>query len=311
MTISVIIPTKNRLKDLVNTIRTVLIQTYLPNEIIIVDQNASSEIKDEVMALLNNSDISKRNNIAVKYIHDPQITGLTQARNRGIEKNESDIVLFLDDDVMLEKDFILNIVEIYRNYPHIYGASGIITNYQTSLIGKIYYILFWLGAFKDQRSIIYTNSKYSTKEYVKVSKLSGGLTSYKKEVFQKFIFDENFIGYGLSEDFDFSFRVSQEYKIVIAPKARLQHIGSATGKINRENINKNTILAMHYFYKKNLKKDFYNNFCYIWWNIGCIIYGVSLVILRRRTDELIGYIKGLKELIKGKSSDFIQYNSSV
>jgi len=311
MTISVIIPTKNRLKDLLNTIRTVLIQTYLPNEIIIVDQNASSEIKDEVMALLNNSDISKRNNIAVKYIHDPQITGLTQARNRGIEKNESDIVLFLDDDVMLEKDFILNIVEIYRNYPHIYGASGIITNYQTSLIGKIYYILFWLGAFKDQRSIIYTNSKYSTKEYVKVSKLSGGLTSYKKEVFQKFIFDENFIGYGLSEDFDFSFRVSQEYKIVIAPKARLQHIGSATGKINRENINKNTILAMHYFYKKNLKKDFYNNFCYIWWNIGCIIYGVSLVILRRRTDELIGYIKGLKELIKGKSSDFIQYNPPV
>lgn len=311
MTISVIIPTKNRLKDLLNTIRTVLIQTYLPNEIIIVDQNVSSEIKDEVMALLNNSDVSKRDNIAVKYIHDPQITGLTQARNRGIEKNESDIVLFLDDDVMLEKDFILNIVEIYRNYPYIYGASGIITNYQTSLIGKIYYILFWLGAFKDQRSIIYTNSKYSTKEYVKVSKLSGGLTSYKKEVFQKFIFDENFIGYGLSEDFDFSFRVSQEYKIVIAPKARLQHIGSATGKINRENISKNTILAMHYFYKKNLKNDFYNNFCYIWWNIGCIIYGVSLVILRRRTDELIGYIKGLKELIKGKSSDFIQYNPPV
>jgi len=307
MTISVIIPTKNRLNDLLNTLRTVLIQTHLPDEIIIIDQNISSEVKNAVMALLNSSDITKKNNIAVKYIHDPQITGLTQARNRGIQKNESDIVLFLDDDVILEKDFIFNILEIYRKYPDIYGVSGIITNYQTSLIGKIYYILFWLGDFRDRRPIIYINSKYGTKEYIEVSKLSGGLTSYKKEVFQEFVFDENFIDYSLSEDFDFSFRVSRKYKIVITPKARLQHVGSTPEKINRENINKNTILSMHYFYKKNLEKNFYNNFCYIWWNIGCIIYGASLVILRRRTDEIIGYIKGFKELIKGKSSDFIKY----
>lgn len=310
MILSVIIPTKNRLEDLLNTIRTVFIQTHLPNEIIIVDQNTSSEVKSAVMTLLNSSDIVARNNITIKYIHDPQITGLTQARNRAIGVNESDILLFLDDDVLLEKNFIFNILEIYRRYPDIYGVSGIITNAKTGLIGKIYYKIFWIGEFTDRRSLINTDPMYKKREYITVSKLPGGLTSYRKEVCQEFKFDENFIGYSLSEDFDFSFRVSQKYKIVITPKARLQHIYSTTGKMDCKNISKNTILSMYYFFRKNLRKNIYNYLCYIWWNIGCIIYGVLLAILRQQTDELIGYIKGFKELIKRKNSDFIQLKNN-
>lgn len=306
MTISVIIPTKNRHEDLLNTIKSIILQTRIPNEIIIVDQNTSSDVKNAVLSLFNSLDNIKRDNIILKYIHDPQITGLTQARNKAIEKNESDIVLFLDDDVILEEDFIFNILGIYKKHPEIYGASGIITNSERGLIGDILYKIFMKGNFTDQRYLINTDPKYKDADHIEVSKLPGGLTSYRREIFQEFTFDENFIKYGLSEDFDFSFRVSRKYKIVITPKARLEHVCSDSGRVNDSKAIESLILSMHYFFKKNLDRNIYNYLCYIWLNVGYIVVGIFCAIFRRRIDLFTGYIKGFKKLIKGESSDFIQ-----
>lgn len=306
MTISVIIATKYRHKDVLNTIKSIELQTCLPKEIIIIDQNISSDVKNAVFSLFNSLNEIKKDDIALKYIHDPQITGLTQARNRGIEENESDIVLFLDDDVILEKDFIFNTLEIYRKYPEIYGISGIMTNFKIGRVENIMRKVFELGSFADQRPFIATNPKYRNVEYVPVSILHGGLTSYRKEIFQEFKFDESFVGYGLSEDFDFSFRVSRKYKVVIAPKARLVHVDSDLGSVNERKHRESLILSKHYFFKKNLDKNIYNYLCFIWLNIGFVVDAVLLAIFRQKIDALIGNVKGVKKLIKGENSDFIQ-----
>lgn len=304
MTISVIIPTKNRLKDLLNTMETVLMQRRLPDEIIIVDQNRSTDIKASVMSLYNASD--SNNDIIMKYIHDPEITGLTQARNRGISHNESDIVLFLDDDVLMEKDFIFNIMEIYRKYPDIYGVSGIITNSNRGLIGNILNKIFMIGNFTDKRILVGADRKYRDCDYVEVPTLPGGLTSYKREIFRDFTFDENFIEYGLSEDFDFSFRVSRKYKIVITPSARLEHVCTGSIRTSEEKVYENLIVSLNYFFRKNLKKNVYNYFCYIWLLFGYFLYSILLFIVRRKSDVFTGYMKGLWKLISGGRSDFIR-----
>lgn len=306
MTISVIIPTKNRHQDVLNTLESVYLQTCLPDEIIIVDQSVSSELKNAVYSVFDGLDEKKKNKIILKYIHDPQITGLTHARNRGIEKNESDIVLFLDDDVILEQDFIFNILEIYRKYPEVYGVSGTITNVRRGLIGTFLYKFFMVGSFTDRRLLIYSNPKYEDAEYIAVSTLPGGLTSYRKEVFQEFAFDENFVEYGLSEDLDFSFRVSRKYKLVITPRARLEHVYSAHGRLDLKKLIESLTMAYYYFFKKNLDKNLYNYLCYIWLNIGYICFGAFYAIFKQNTDVIIGYISGLKKIIKGENCDFIQ-----
>lgn len=70
MTISAIIPTKYRHQDLLNTIESISLQTTLPNELIIVDQNTSSDIKNAVFSMVNRLERFKKNNIILKYIHD-------------------------------------------------------------------------------------------------------------------------------------------------------------------------------------------------------------------------------------------------
>lgn len=183
MTISAIIPTIHRHQDLLNTLESLYLQTRLPDEIIIVDDNISTDVKDVVLSQFNGLDEFRKNKITLKHIHGYQTSGLTQARNKGIESNESDIVLFLDDDVVLERDFIFHMMEIYKKTPDIYGVSGVITNLEMGRIEYIMRKLFERGSFADDRVFIYTRlSRYKNTKYIPVSKLSGGLTSYRKEV---------------------------------------------------------------------------------------------------------------------------------
>ncbi|MBI4680351.1 MAG: glycosyltransferase family 2 protein, partial [Nitrospirae bacterium] len=236
---------------------------------------------------------------ALKYIHDPGITGLTQARNRAVKENECDYVLFLDDDVILERDFILNILEIHKKYPEIYGLSGIITNLKIGWTETFIRKIFEIGIFADKRIFVYSNPKYHNYEVVEVAFLPGGLTSFKKEVFQDFQFDENFLQYGLSEDVDFSFRVSQRYKIAITPKARLMHICSESGKADDGKFRENLVLSMHYFFRKNLRKNIFNYFCFTWLNVGFIYNAVLMAVFKHDFNVLIGNINGIKKIIKG------------
>jgi glycosyltransferase involved in cell wall biosynthesis len=64
--VSVIVPTKNRREALEETIRTLLMQTFMTDELIIVDQS-------QTKSLLQTSSLS------LKYIHNPEITGASQA----------------------------------------------------------------------------------------------------------------------------------------------------------------------------------------------------------------------------------------
>ncbi len=306
MTISVIIPTKYRYEDLLNTIKSINLQTCLPDEIIIIDQNISSDVKNAVLSLFNSVDEIKKDNIALKYIHDPQITGLTQARNRGIEENESDIVLFLDDDVILTKDFIFQMLEIFRRYPEIYGVSGIITNVKMGFMDYIIYRIFFVGGFTDKRALLFTNLKYRDVEYVPVSKLSGGLTGYRKEIFQEYKFDENYIKYSLSEDVDFSFRVSKKYKLVITPRAKLIHVGSSVGKADYRKHIESSILGLHYFLKKNLEKNIYNYLCFLWVVVGLLFNALISMVFNRNMDMLKGIIQGLRKVVMREDSDYVQ-----
>ena len=108
-TLAVMIPTLNRPHDLRVTIETLLRQSVLPQELLIVDQSRTDESERAVRALLQGSPQGR--SMALNYRRDPGINGLAIARNVALDMNHSEIILFLDDDVELAVD-VLEPVEV-------------------------------------------------------------------------------------------------------------------------------------------------------------------------------------------------------
>ena len=141
MKTSIIIPTYNRTKDLEDCLNSILTQIYLPFQIIVVD---NSHEKETQKFLDTKKEIFKQKNILFKYIKNKRGNSLTVARNIGIENALGDIVLFLDDDTVLNKNYIKKILEVYKKYPKALGVQGYIAHGKISKIRNLVYKLFFL-----------------------------------------------------------------------------------------------------------------------------------------------------------------------
>lgn len=87
MNISVIIPTYNRKETLKRAIQSVLIQSYTPYEIIVIDDGSDDGTKEWL----------KDNFPNVKYIYQMN-SGVSSARNKGIKFARGDWIALLDSD---------------------------------------------------------------------------------------------------------------------------------------------------------------------------------------------------------------------
>ena len=63
-------------------------------------------------------------NISLRYVNVDASTA--QARNIGADHAEGEYTIFLDDDVVLDKDYIKEILRVYQTYPEekIGGVTG-------------------------------------------------------------------------------------------------------------------------------------------------------------------------------------------
>jgi len=105
--ISVVIPTKDRQRDLLACMSSIERQSSLPHEVIIVNDG---EITD---AAVNEM---KQCTTTVTITESNEPPGLSTAKNSGAEVASGDVVLFLDDDVVLGENYISRLTELYESY---------------------------------------------------------------------------------------------------------------------------------------------------------------------------------------------------
>ena len=98
LTVSMIIPTKNRPGELLQTLQSIAVQARLPDELIIIDQSAVN-IEEEIQRLVGSCP-----GLTLKYRWMPEVAGVVQARIRGVGEATSDVVFFVDDDITLETE---------------------------------------------------------------------------------------------------------------------------------------------------------------------------------------------------------------
>lgn len=106
--VSIIIPTYNYAKYLIKTIKSCIEQTYKNLEIIIIDDGSTDNTYEVVM---NFSD-----RIVYVFQHN---SGVSAARNKGLELARGEFIAFLDADDYLTEDSVETRLNILLAYPDI------------------------------------------------------------------------------------------------------------------------------------------------------------------------------------------------
>lgn len=203
--ITVIIPThkhENRLEDLINLIGSLLNASdeKFIEEILIVDNGNS---------LIENIDIQKiKSYKKVRIVCEPRI-GLSYARNTGVLNSKTDIIAFLDDDVIVSESWAENMIcgHNRRNVLCV-GGPVLISKSEKSKYPawfSNYFLRFILPPSFPKQSGIICPPYY----------LIGANISFKKEVFEKFgLFDQDLGRKGTNllsnEDIEFLARIPKD-----------------------------------------------------------------------------------------------------
>lgn len=284
MTSSVIIPTRNRATDLGRTLPTVLEQTHLPDEIIIVDQSSDDSTKWVVQDFA--AKLAALNRAAPKfvYLYEPSVVGAGGARNLAIAQAKGEILVFLDDDVLLEPSFLKEMLLVYEQNPNVGGVSGVITNYPCPLLPRrLMNSIFRIGPFHDERQPIYQDAeRLRDAPPFPVRKFGAGVMSVRGSALAGERFDDRYRGAG-SEDVDLSWRLSEQWPLVMTTRSRLFHIRTQQGP-SRDHWLTYEIKCDYYLFHRRWRKGIKNRLCFAWLNVGYFLLA-AFASMKRRSLE--------------------------
>jgi len=273
LSLSIVIPTKNRVKDLLECVESIIHQDTLPEEIIVVDQSGSPSAGELLKALLGKTQIK------LVYIHDPKIPGLTHARNKGIRKCSGEVIFFLDDDVTLCEKCISEIMRIFieDKEKKIAGVGALLISPKPTWAGVIFADIFFRGPFTVQRQLVkfYWDGE-KRKEPFLALRLTG-CSAYRRDIFKEFKFDENYIGYSPGEDVVFSYLVSKKYDLLLMPTAKIYHKLSSSNRASKKRFYQMHTFMWFYFFMKCVSKNPLNILAYLWLNLGLIFLSPSAI----------------------------------
>ncbi len=238
MIITILICTYNRcesLRETLDSLKTLEHCKYFDHEIIIIDNNSKDKTKEVICSYMPKFDGR------LKYILE-QNQGLSYARNRGIKEAKGQIIVFTDDDVIVDKKWLINIVNCFKKYS-CDGVCGRIMPLYSKKIPQ------WIKDYRHLLSGPIVSHDYGEGDKIygneKINPFVGANMAYKKECFVKYgLFDTN-IGVGkgmLGEDTDF-------FRRVFNNKGILYYCGSAM-LLHKVDLNRTKIsYILNYFFK--------------------------------------------------------------
>lgn len=231
--ISVIIPTYGREEALRDSVVDVLKQDYSNYEVLIVDQTPKH--KPEIEAYLESQAFSGK----IQW-YRLDWASLPGARNYAVRRSAGEIILFIDDDVVLEPGFLTAHAKNYQN-PEIGAVAGRVFDRMkmedsakgyTQGDGNYTEIEYLPPQAMDPGIAWYYIDLVHTTKPQEVLTARGCNMSFRREIFTKYElrFDERFRGSAVREESDFCLHIRKTgYKIWYDPEAHLVHLGEETG----------------------------------------------------------------------------------
>ncbi len=243
MDLSIIMCTYNRFKRLNNTFRhleAMVIPEGLTWDIVVIDNNSDDNTRGVV------EDFCRRDALNISYLFEPR-QGKSFALNRGLEQVSGEIIAFLDDDVVVDKGWLIALIDATRKYRDCDGFGGrIVSLWQDNLpdwleLAGTYNSLRGTGYLRDEGT---EDKDYSQTE----SRVPCGANMFfRKAAVQKNGFFREDLGPlagkpGAAEDTEYCFRMLKAgRKLMYIGKALVYH------KVEADKLTKTYLTKWRYY----------------------------------------------------------------
>ncbi len=230
--IAFVVATKDRPHDLRKLLKSLSTQSHLPDQIVIVDSSAYAvtDVVTQEFPELN-----------IKYIHHTPPSASAQ-RNIGIQSVDTNIELigFLDDDIVLAPNALKIMLIFWRTAPDDLGGCAFnLMNPAPRSNSRLKEsaLTRQFGLYSDKKGVVMPSGWQTLAGTVKgttfVEWLPSTAAVLRREIFERFSFDEFFDGYSYLEDLDFSFSVSRHYRLAIIADVEYWHYPSPSGRVSQ------------------------------------------------------------------------------
>ena len=291
MNVSIVIGTRNRPESLRRCLESIAAQSSRPLEVLIVDDGALD--RDAALAPLDGT------GIAARYFNKSHTPGLTKSRNLGIRESRGDVVMFLDDDVVLDPGYVEAVVRVYERHPEAAGVGGRLLGGLPAWPKRVFLRLFLLDASRD--GAVLPNGVgvlvRTIDAVTQVEWFSGCNMSYRRRVFDRVMFDEAFAGNGWGDDRDFSYAVGRTGLGVLlaAPDATLWHLEDPKSRAGAESFGRTEITYVQRFFAKHMPQRWPNRLA-LWWSFAGITLKNALSL---KPGRVRGNLAGMRDVARG------------
>jgi GT2 family glycosyltransferase len=292
--LSIAICTRNRPDDLIRCVSSIAKQT-LPEislEILLMDDGELT-----IAHLLQLSELIQHTSIELRYYKKLQ-PGLLNSRMESLTVSSYELLLFLDDDVELDVDYLIRLVQIYQHQADISGIGGRDRLIQPAgLVWRIYgrIFLYSSGASGKLSASGYGGSmpEWGAMEHdFSTDYLLGCNMSFRKSALRGLKAMNWLQSYSLGEDIYLSFVAKQTGKLIVCPQLTVKHNQSAASRDKEDQV-AYTEIVNHYFLLKLRNAEFKHYIYQLWTALGLIVRAVLKKNLHTRIKgygRAIGFI---------------------
>ena len=215
---SIVIPTYNRADLILETIDSVLTQTYPHHEILVIDNCSTDNTKEVLTPLIKQQKI--------RYIRNEKNFERAYSRNVGLKNATGDFLTLLDSDDFMYKDSLQDAVDFIQQNPEIkvfHNKYEVVNNNRESIY-----------------KMPYTKLDNQYKALCSGNFLSAIGGFIHREVYSKFSFnlDPKMIG---AEDYEFWFQILARFKL-----GRIDKINSGLREHPARSVNIDAYDQLHY-----------------------------------------------------------------
>lgn len=301
--VSAIIPTCNRYDALKRTLESISQLQEQPYEIIVIDASNNDYTND-----LCKTGIVGLNSQLLWYKANEK--GAAAQRNQGTAAANTDYILYIDDDILLEEGCLQKMWDILQNIDHMGGVGALVTNQKYRVPGGLTKLMYkWMSGTKLDsyagRCIgpawnIWPDSDGN--KTTPVDWLSTVCVLYRRELLPNPVFPKIFEGYSYMEDVYLSLTVAKMRKLCIATEAKIFH-DSQPGDHKKSiyKLARMQLINRHYVMKYVLGKRSCNDYIKLF--LLELFFTLSqLKNIRKAPAYLFGKLAGIFDIVTSKRS---------
>jgi len=287
MQVSVIIPTYNRVNDLDRCLDSIIVQTKLPKEVLVIDNG--TDVGTKYLVEKRKKEFEGKG-ISLFYVKNEIENSVTLAKNIGVEYSTGEIISFLDDDLILDKSYTEEIIKVYEKIPNALGVMGYNYSPTTSkgaLAGlkRTFIKSFQIIFFREEGRCRVLPSLCLTYPYLHMNKIVScewlsGASTYKRSILEEVKSDENLKKYSWNQDPDLSYRIFRKHSnsLFLTTDAKYWHEKSTKGRNTpKELIYMAEVYDLYLFYK-NIDQTLKNKLIYLRSRIGRLVLNIALAL---------------------------------